>query len=59
MVPRSVIYGSSGAARLPSSEVKIDGKDHPMDVLIQTFSALEKRRSGSSVTLCLSTFPTE
>lgn len=37
-VPRPVIYGTSGAAQLPSSEVRIAGKDHPIDVLVRTFS---------------------
>jgi hypothetical protein len=57
MVPRSVVYGSSGAARLPSSEVKIDGKDHPMDVLVQTFSAFGETTFGKFCDAVLIDFP--
>lgn len=56
-VPRSVVYGSSGAARLPSSEVKIDGKDHPIDVLVQTFSAFGETTFGRFSDAVLVDFP--
>ena len=57
IVPRSVVYSSSGAAWLHLSEVKIDGKDHHIDALVQTFSAFGETTFEKFCDAVLADFP--
>ena len=62
MVHRTVsriVYGTSGATRLPSSEVKIDGNDHSIDVLVHAFSAFGETTFEKFCDAVLADFPAE
>jgi hypothetical protein len=52
-----IVYGTSGATVLPSSEVNIDGKHHPIDVLVHMFSAFGETTFGKFCDAVLTDFP--
>ena len=52
-----VVYGTTGGTRLPLSEVKIDGNDHHIDVLVHTFSAFGETTFGKFCDAVLADFP--